>query len=180
MSRKRRSLIGGGTAGPASLVPDVEPPDDESSVRTEPFRQDVGDALDESGSLDSGSLSESGTLAPPAESTPAEPSASSAEGDASGLAAPSEPAGAPTAGPVDPPAPAAAEPPLPPPPTSLPAHFEEKDDWFVRTGTPAASREAEPELVAPTAPNPQLYVAALLVAVVLGVLVLGVVYLAAG
>jgi hypothetical protein len=57
---------------------------------------------------------------------------------------------------------------------------EEKEDWFVRTGTPAASPEQEPDevvVVAPTAPNPQIYVFALLVAVMFGVAILGIVYL---
>ncbi len=209
MTRKRRSLIGG-SGGLTSLVPDVSPVDDESSVRTEPFRSDTGtddtgrlaDLSDPGAEPATGGLSGDPSTAPTeveeaAPPRPAEPAAA----DPAPVAAAADPA--PAAEPPPPaadPAPAAEAPPPAEPPrvapaaapevTSTPAPgtrapslspaFEEKDDWFVGTGTPAASREAEPEVVVAAAPNPQIYVFALLVAVLFGVVMLGVVWLIFG
>jgi len=180
VSRKRRSLIGGG--GPVSLTPDVEPPDDEAAVRTEPFRP----ADDSEASLLSGRLD-----------TPGQPDRTSEDpGGAAVTEPPSD--GAPSM--ADPVAPAEALPAVAPPvevvqgeapsvplhqtpaPASLNPAFEEKDEWFLKTGAPAQIREAAPEVVPElvaepvTAPNPQIYVFALLVAVALGAVLLLVVY----
>lgn len=180
MSRKRRSLIGGG--GPVSLTPDVEPPDDESAVRTEPFRPaDDSEASLLSGRLDTPGESE-GTSEDPGVAAVTE-----APGDgAPSIADPGAPAEAPPAV-VEPAVVAQAEAPSvllnqTPAPASLNPAFEEKEEWFLKTGAPAQSREAAPELAPElaaepvTAPNPQVYVFALLVAVALGAALLLVVY----
>jgi hypothetical protein len=162
VSRKRRSLIGNGT-GPSSLVPDVEPPDDESSVRTEPFRPDWEE--------DAKSLSGRFDTPPGTERSEEDPGPAVAEPPVA--------------------VPAATTPPPPTAAASLPPNLQdkggwhEKDSWFVSTGAPAPSREGDvdtPMVSGPGVPglNPQSWVMGLLAAVAVGVTVLLLVYVFVG